>query len=296
MKGNGKVRSMTGFGRAAASLPGVNLRVEIRTLNGRYLDAKIRTPKEMNHLEPELRKRAQTAFQRGRVDLNVEVDLQAGGEFQLNETLVLGYQGAVQRLRELGFEGELGLASILQLPGVLEPRRLDLESGALREAVLEAVGVALAQAAQVRDVEGEALRADLESRLRRLGRLLEEIEPLSATFAPHYRERLRRRIEELSNSAPADEARLAQEILFHAERSDISEEISRLKTHIERFFELLANPSEEGIGKNLDFLCQEMNREMNTIVSKSPLPDSSRLAVEGKLEIEKIREQVQNVE
>ncbi len=296
MSGNGKVRSMTGFGRAAASLPGANLRVEIRTLNGRYLDAKIRTPKDLNHLEPELRKRAHAALNRGRVDLNVEVDLPAGGEFQLNETLVLGYEGAVRRLRELGFEGELGLASILQLPGVLEPRRLDMESGALRQAVLDAADSALAQALQVRDVEGEALRADLDFRLRRLGALLEEIEPLSATFAPYYRERLRRRIEELSNSNVADEARLAQEILFHAERADVSEEISRLKTHIERFFELLESPSEEGIGKNLDFLCQEMNREMNTIVSKSPLPDASRLAVEGKLEIEKIREQVQNVE
>ncbi len=296
MSKNGKVRSMTGFGRAQASLPGASLRVEIRTLNGRYLDAKIRTPKEMNHLEPELRKLAQASLNRGRVDLNVELDVLSDSEFQLNEDLVLGYEGAARRLRELGFQGELGLASILQLPGVLEQRRFDMESSTLKQAVLDTVATALAQTVEVRDVEGEALRADLDSRLRRLCGLLEEIEPLSATFAPHYRERLERKIEELSRSAASDEARLAQEILFHAERADISEEISRLRTHIERFFELLGDPSEDGIGKNLDFLCQEMNREMNTIVSKSPLPESSRLAVEGKLEIEKIREQVQNVE
>ncbi len=290
------LHSMTGFGRAEASWQGARLRVEVRTLNGRYLDLKLRTPKELSDLEPTLREKVQTALRRGRADVSVDVDFNSGQQVQLNEGLAQGFSEAAARLRELGFEGELDLAAVLQLPGVLEPKRLDLESEGLRGAVATALEEALRQLVEVRRREGEALYREMVPRLRRLEELADQVEALSADFLPHWSQRLRRKIEELSASSPVDETRLAQEIIFYGERADVSEELARLRAHLRRFSELLENPPADGVGKNLDFLCQEMNREMNTIVSKSPLADASALAVEGKLEIEKIREQVQNVE
>lgn len=290
------MRSMTGYGRAAASTEQVDVAVDVKTFNGRYLDVKVRAPRELASLEGEIRRRAGQHLKRGRAEIYLEVSVRSDEQLDLNEGLARSYGRVAERLTGLGFSGEIALSDALQLPGLLSPRKLDFEAGDLSERVLNVVEEALRQTVSVRAAEGEAIRRELRRRLQRLKSTTEKIRSRCVGFGPHYRGKLEQRIRELSAQPPVDEARLAQEILFYAERADVSEELTRLGAHIERFSELIESSPPDGVGKNLDFLCQELNREMNTIVSKTPLPESAQLGVAGKLEIEKLREQVQNVE
>ncbi|MBI4445191.1 MAG: YicC family protein [Acidobacteria bacterium] len=287
------MHSMTGFGHAELSLTEADISVEVKTTNGRYLDVMFRLPREMSFFEAELRKVVQEMIRRGRVEVFMNLVLKSENQLEVDQSLLESYLSLAEKVRSRAENSVLDVFRLLQLPGVVKPRLVEL--GMLLPSLRSVVREAITRVLEVRREEGAAINRDLERRLNTLARLVAQIQEGADAIREYYRTRLKQRVEELNRDPAIDENRLAQEILFYAERYDISEEITRLLSHVERFREYLDVP-EESVGKSLDFLCQEMNREMNTILSKSPLAELSRLGVEGKAEIEKIREQVQNVE
>ena len=290
------MQSMTGFGQASRSTEEMDLVVEIKTVNSRYLDLNVRVPRELHSLEQQLRKEVQSHLNRGRVELHLELHPKSGNHHDLNEALVENYLSVAEKVRALGGKGELEVSSILQLPGVFAPRETELSTEGIRENLVAALREALEKVVNSRANEGAALKTDFQGRLEDLSSLTDRIAEEADQILEHYREKLKSRVEKLGKEQHLDENRLAQEILHYADRADIAEEITRLRSHVSQFQEYLSGSDKEPIGRRLDFISQEMGREMNTILSKSPLPAISELAVEGKTVIEKIREQVQNVE
>jgi uncharacterized protein (TIGR00255 family) len=286
---------MTGFGQAALSVEEVGVAVEIRTVNSRYLDLKVRLPKELVSLEREIRKELESLLVRGRVDVHVDLVIKRSDQYDLNQTLVENYLVLAEKARSLGAVGEVDVSSLLQLPGVVIPRQVDSTSEPVRQAILEVVLEAAGEVIAVRRAEGAALKMDLDKRLSRLAKITDLIAEQTALVQSHYRKKLMKRLADLVPEQVVDENRLAQEMVYFADRSDISEEITRLRSHLEQF-QVCLDSEEQVVGRRLDFICQEMGREMNTVLSKSPLAAISEPGVEGKAEIEKIREQVQNVE
>ncbi len=286
---------MTGFGQAALSVEEVGVAVEIRTVNSRYLDLKVRLPKELVSLEREIRKELESLLVRGRVDVHVDLVIKRSDQYDLNQTLVENYLVLAEKARSLGAIGEVDVSSLLQLPGVVIPRQVDSTSEPVRQAILEVVLEAAGEVIAVRRAEGAALKMDLDKRLSRLAKITDLIAEQTALVQSHYRKKLMKRLADLVPEQVVDENRLAQEMVYFADRSDISEEITRLRSHLEQF-QVCLDSEEQVVGRRLDFICQEMGREMNTVLSKSPLAAISEPGVEGKAEIEKIREQVQNVE
>jgi uncharacterized protein (TIGR00255 family) len=290
------IKSMTGFGQGSADGESFKVRVDIRTVNNRFLDIHTRLPQEFGSLEIVLKKQIQSVLSRGRVDLTLYVDQRLEASMEINRPLVAGYLMALNRLRaEFGIEDEPSLDLIARLPGALQASQ---NSGTLDEAlvagVTSAVSQALAALIEMRRVEGQELAAELASRLDSIEKHLDTIEGESGRLPGIYRERLQKRLQELLSPGQIDDTRLAQEAALLAERSDISEEIVRLKSHIIQMKEAVS--SDEEIGKRLDFMLQEMNREANTILSKSTDLSVTDAGIAIKSEVEKLREQAQNVE
>lgn len=291
------IKSMTGFGRGSAEGSGVKVTVDIRTVNNRYLDAHVRIPQEFAGLELSIKKQIQAAFKRGRVDVTLSIERAGGTGFGLNRDAVRGYLAALAALKkEFDLAGEPSLELVARAPGVLQSTAEEATSDtAVAETVAAAVSGALADLVAMRAVEGAELAGEMSGRLDSIESLLPTIEKRAGDLPGHYRERLERRIAEITRGKPIDDARLAQEAAYLAERSDISEEIARLKSHTIQFRQTLGGETGEA-GKRLDFLLQEMNREANTILSKSGDLKVSEAAITIKTEVEKLREQVQNVE
>lgn len=289
------MRSMTGYGHAQRSVDAVELTLSIKTVNSRYFDFKARLPRELVSMEAEIKRRIQSQLQRGRVDLYVELG-SSSGEYELNDAVVDNYMALADKLSARGIPGTIDLSALLTLPGMMSPRRSDLTSDAVAEALLEALDECLTQVVEARETEGRAIRAQLQERIERLRDEVERISRHTGQVKAFFESKLRERVEEVVNGTPLDESRLAQEVLYYCEKADISEEVSRLRAHLDRFASFLTGGSRGSIGKNLDFLCQEIHREVNTILSKSARAQISEIGVESKAEIEKIREQVQNVE
>jgi len=290
------IKSMTGFGQGSAEGTNFKLRVDIRSVNNRFLDIHARLPQELSSLELTIKKQVQAALHRGRVDLTVIVEQMKQATFEINRPLVSGYLTALGELKqEFGLEGEVSLELIAKLPGAMQ---VSQDSGRLDEALVAAVVAAVSQAlvtlAEMRLVEGQELANELSSRLDMIEKQLPGIETEAARLPLIYREKLSQRLGELQAAAQIDEVRLAQEAVMIADRSDISEEITRLKSHITQMRELIR--TDEEAGKRLDFILQEMNREANTILSKSNDIAISDAAIVIKTEVEKLREQGQNVE
>lgn len=290
------MQSMTGFGHAERSWEDAEVAVDIKTVNGRHLDLRIRLPRELAALETDLRKLARTQLSRGRGEAYVDLSLRGSGQYELDEVVAGSYFSMAEKLASLRVEGKLDVSTLFQLPGVIKPRQPKGASQELSQVVLEVFQDALAGVVAVRRAEGENLRVDLESRIGALERSVERLDAKTAQIQNHYAEKLTQRVRELTQESVLDEGRMAQEVLYYVERSDISEEITRLRSHIEHFRKYLAASDQASVGKNLDFLCQEMHREMTTVSAKSALADIAKIGVEGRVEIEKIREQVQNVE
>ena len=274
----------------------MEISLELRSVNSRYLDLRFRLPKEAQNLEAPIRERVQSVLSRGRVELALELVMRSENPWQLNEALLRSYQQAATRAAELGVAGDLTVGQILQLPGILEPTQLNLAPEELQRRVIEALDEALEQLLEARCREGQALSVDLGQRLSRMSELVHLMGALAVDLTALYRDKLEKRISALLTENTLDQGRLAQEVCYYAERSDITEELTRLSSHLVRFQELIRDERDGQLGRNLDFLCQEMNREINTIASKASQATLSEFAVEGKVEIEKIREQVQNIE
>jgi uncharacterized protein (TIGR00255 family) len=290
------IKSMTGFGQGSAAGENFKVRVDLRTVNNRFLDIHTRLPQELSGLEINLKKQIQGKLSRGRVEMTIAVEQTRQATFEINRPLVSGYLAALSQAKtEFGLEGDVTLELIAKLPGALQ---VSQNTSNLDEAFIAGVSEALRQALEsltaMRMVEGQELAQELNVRLVKIESQLPIIEEEAKLLPTIYRERLMKRLQDILKATQIDEARLAQEVVTLADRSDISEEITRLKSHVLQMRDTL-NSNDE-VGKRLDFLLQEMNREANTILSKSNDLAISDAAIVIKTEVEKLREQAQNVE
>jgi uncharacterized protein (TIGR00255 family) len=289
---------MTGFGRGAVSEDTFKISVELKTVNNRFLDVSLRLSSEMQALENMIKRLIGARLSRGRVEVNLQYERTDEINYDLNRPMIAGYVAAMKKMQEeFSLTGEPDINVIARLPNVLVPSKDDL-SDAFTAGVEKALADALDDLAKMRESEGAMLKSELEMRLTDIEKHLGPIVTESANLADEYRLRLTKRINEMlartDVQIEVDQGRLAQEVAYLADRSDISEEIARLTTHIEHFRGIMNEEKE--VGKRLDFLTQELNREANTITSKTNNMVVKENALAIKSDIEKIREQVQNVE
>ncbi|HTY53938.1 MAG TPA: YicC/YloC family endoribonuclease [Candidatus Binataceae bacterium] len=291
------MRSMTGFGRADLEQDGVRVAVDARALNHRFFELKLSLPRGWGAYEAEVRKLVQDFVERGRVEVTLRrVSLKpAASRLVVNEQLAGQYIQAIRRLsKRLELAHALTPESILQRPEIFQVVEEDEDFGADIELGRKALLHALKALNAERLREGKALKKDLAERLAQIERASQKIAKLSAASRKAIIESFQSRVRELAGILPLDERRLYEDAVATAQRADISEELVRLRTHLQAFRQLLAQQG--AVGRKIDFLLQEINREINTMASKSQNAELSRVAVEAKSELEKIREQVQNVE
>lgn len=292
--------SMTGYGQSAVDYQGYHVSIEVKSVNHRYCEVVFRMPREWSRFEDSLRRAVQTRIGRGRVD--VYINKENNGESPnavLNHAMVKAYLQAAEELKPYGIQGELTVRDMLSLPDVLvSPGGLPMDEAQQQEwhdALLQGLNKALDGLVQMRSKEGAFLVKDIEERLGRLESLHGEMAELAPEVPEEYRKRLRQRIESLDDGSLAvDEHIFGMEVALFAERCNVEEELIRLRSHLEQCRELL---NQKGpVGRKLDFLIQEMNREVNTIGSKANHLTLVNRVVEMKAELEKIREQAANVE
>jgi len=288
---------MTGFGAGQARIESEELAVEVRSWNHKFCEVKVRLPRELGPLEAGIIKAVKNRIARGSVE--VFVKRQGADEVMGAPTVDLAlareYFAALSSLgSELRLSGEVRVQDIAAQPGVirLEERQVDLTRAG--EGANTALSEALGKLVEMRLAEGEAIEQDLRGRLDTLQSLANEIKAIAPQAVAQYQQRLSERVAELARGVSIDPQRLAQEVAFYAERSDIAEEVTRLFSHLDQFRNLAQ--SAEPSGRRMEFLVQEMNREVNTTGSKSQNPEISSRVVAMKAELERIREQVQNVE
>jgi uncharacterized protein (TIGR00255 family) len=294
------IRSMTGFGRAALDAAGASFAVELRSVNHRHLDVSVRLPRPLVGLEVELRRVLARRFQRGKIDLVVTAPpAGARPDLDVDRGLADRYVEFARALAaQHGLAAELRAADVLALPGVARVLDHALDEAALRPALVAAVEKAAEEADAMRLAEGAALDRELRGRLAAVAALAAEVSARAGEVASAARERLRKRAEQLrAETGLADEARLAQEVVAAADRMDVTEEVVRLTSHVAQFEAALgAAAPDAGVGRRLEFLLQEMSREANTIGAKSGDAPLAHRVVDLKTELERIREQVLNVE
>ncbi|MEW6727658.1 YicC/YloC family endoribonuclease [Desulforudis sp. 1088] len=291
------LRSMTGYGRGEAVGARWRFSVEIRAVNHRFSEVVVRLPRTMLSLEDRVRRLVQAAVSRGRADVFITVEETAAQEtaVKVDKGLALAYYKAMKELQaDLGLDGAISLDLFVNLPEVfaVEQEQVDPEEwwSLLEQAVLEACQSLVA----MREQEGATLVADLKDRLRHMLKLREAIQERVPALMEAYRQRLETRMREMLDNVAIDPQRLAQEVAIFAERSDISEELVRLESHLKQALDCLE--ASGPMGRRLDFLAQEMFREVNTIGSKGQDEGIAGLVVDLKTELEKVREQVQNIE
>lgn len=294
------IHSMTGFGRAKGEAAGVTIEVEARSVNHRHLDLRIRLPQSLSERESSLRQHVQSALSRGKVDVVVSLVAEgAGSTLEIDEEMAAGYVEASRRLqREYALEGALDVSSLMGLPGVTRLVETVADAESLYGPAGEAVATAIEALISMRATEGAALASELEGRLATIDELSARFEARAEEVVEVARQRLRKRAEQIQRDVGIlDEARLHQEIVIAADRLDITEELVRLRSHVEQFRETLASAGPGApVGRRLDFLLQELGREANTVGSKASDAPLAQDVVELKTELERIREQVQNIE
>jgi uncharacterized protein (TIGR00255 family) len=296
------IRSMTGFASVSRETAVASVGVTIRTVNHKYLDLQVRLPHALASLEPRLRSRVQAHLTRGRVELTVSMQLRQPGavEVQLNEAFAEALGGAIAAARAKGLvSGLLTPGDLLRLPQAVVVRETALEADTesladIGEAVDLAVDEALAALERMRVTEGQHLRADLDGRRALFHDLVARLAEAAEQGRAAVEARLTERVKALAADVSVEEATLAQEIVRAAQRSDVSEELARLRGHVEHWSALA--DGEEPCGRKLDFLLQEMHREINTMGAKVDGLAASESIIAAKAELEKMREQVQNVE
>jgi uncharacterized protein (TIGR00255 family) len=296
------IRSMTGFASLSRDDDVAAIGVTVRSVNHRYLDVQIRVPQSIQAVEGRLRSLIQQHVARGRIEVTVSLQLRQAAvpEVALNEALVRRLVETIERARDLGLvSGPLQPGDLLRLPQAVMIREPEVGVtgngvAGLSDAVEAAVGAAMAELDAMRVAEGRHTKSDLDQRWESLSPLTDRIEAAAAQGRAGLQERLGSRVRELAGGLECDQTALAQEIVRVAARSDISEEIARFRAHLSQWQGLVEG--EEPCGRKLDFLLQEMNREVNTIGSKADGTGVPELIIEAKAELEKMREQVQNVE
>jgi uncharacterized protein (TIGR00255 family) len=287
---------MTGFGGGAAEGQGVRLGVELRSVNSRYLDIQVRCPSNLQSFEQLIRERVQAQLSRGKVSVNFSWTEEAQQKTlpTLDEEVASGYLTQLQRLAELSqSDTQVDLALLARLPGVFSFAAAEPENDEAKELIQAALDEALVEMVAMRTKEGQALADDLRRRVEAVEAHLEHIAALVPRTREQIQNRLREKVAVLLEPGAIHEDRLAMEVALIAERSDITEEIVRFRSHNAQFFAALDKGGE--VGKRFNFLLQEMNREANTISSKSSDSDIIHRVVEIKEEVERLREQVQNL-
>ena len=300
------IYSMTGFAQGRVERDGAAVRINLRSVNHRFLDLHLRMPDGFEVFESRIRQGIRSRLKRGHVDVNIYYEAVGSGAVEVNHELVQSYMRAVERLRqEFGVKTEPDLVALLRLPGVVAAPGVadELQSEEKQEKLGEQVEACLEQALNkletMRRSEGQSLTIEMQRLLGQIATRTAEIETFAERVRPAIARRLEERLAELLKGVQIDPLRLAQEAAILAERGDVSEELARLRSHVEQFHKVLAGAGEAG--KKLDFLLQEMQREANTLLSKTPGVESEGLAITGlalevKSDIEKLREQAQNVE
>jgi uncharacterized protein (TIGR00255 family) len=297
-----RLKSMTGYAQARAIENGWSLRISIRAVNHRFLDLHLRVPEGLEAIEPRIRQIVRERIRRGHLDVTLHYELAGPAAVGVNQDVAAAYLQAMSVLREkFDLRAEPDLAALFRLPGVIgaPSGSLEEELARIETVVAQCLTEALEKLDRMREQEANSLCAEMSGRLGIIADLASKVEVLAERARPAFALRLETRLKELLGEAQLDPARLAQEAAMAAERSDVSEELARLGSHVQQFRSLLSGASD--VGKKLDFLLQEMQRETNTLLSKTPGTaaeglEITRLALEIKSEIEKLREQVQNIE
>lgn len=290
------IKSMTGFGRAKYENEGRIYTVEIKSVNHKYSDISIKLPRFLNYIEDKIRKTISKSISRGKIDVFITFENYSskGTNIKVNRELAKQY---LEELRELANETNidfrLSVVDISRFPEILKIED-DENEEIIEEEVLIATQMALDKFINMRQIEGQRLVEDIEERVVEIKDKVEKIEKLSENLVQDYINKLETRVNELLQTSVVDENRIAQEIVIFSDKSSIEEELTRLKSHLGQFLDLLKLSSP--IGKKMDFLVQEINRETNTIGSKANSLDITNLVVEIKTEVENIREQIQNIE
>ncbi len=291
------IKSMTGYGRCENEADGRKFSVEIKSVNHRYNDISIRLPKSMNYLEDRTRKTLTKKIMRGKTDVYISFETFSEDDvnIKVNEPLAKAYCEKLNFLRETyNLTGNDTLDLVAKFPDVITVEKVEEDEDTLWNTLLPALEGALDNFIAMRETEGEALKVDILVKADGIESLVEQIRERAPLVAEDYREKLTARLEELLAETPIDEQRILTEVTIFADRACIDEEITRLTSHISQLRDIFEK--DEPIGRKLDFLVQEMNREANTIASKSNDIKITQLTIELKSEIEKIREQIQNIE
>ncbi|HHU69616.1 MAG TPA: YicC family protein [Thermoanaerobacterales bacterium] len=293
------VVSMTGYGRGEASSKYINFQVEIRSINHRYNDIRVRLPVSNIILEEKIKGLIKDTVSRGKVDVHITMEI--SGELKerliyVDSAAIKAYYNAIEGLKyELGLEDKTDLSFLFSLPDVIKIQEPSLEEGEIWDILQMSINEAINNLIEMREKEGKELKNDLTLRINKIDKLINEIDEQSEHVVDYYREKLNNRINEiLGGSYELNHERLEIEVAIMADKCDISEEITRINSHISQFLETLEN--DEPIGRKLDFILQELNREINTIGSKSNDAKISSYVIQIKSELEKLREQVQNIE
>ena len=290
------IKSMTGYGKGTLEVEQREYIVEIKSVNHRYLDINIRLPRSISYVEDEIRKQIATRIKRGKVDVFVTFNNKSseGKDIKINKEIAKIY---IQQLKELaneeGIQANIEVTEISKMPDVLTINNIE-DDDKIKVEIKQVIDMALDNIIQMRVIEGKKMAEDISVRLQKMSKKVEEISALSTGLIEEYVVKLENRIMELLKTEEVDKSRLAQEVVIYADKCSIEEEITRLKSHIEQLKNLLH--TDNAVGKQIDFLIQEMNRETNTIGSKANNLEITNSVIKMKTEIEDIREQVQNIE
>lgn len=291
------VKSMTGYGRARETLTGRDITVEVRSVNNRYLDCTVKLPRAYIFAEDAIKARVQKAISRGKVDVFITIDAMASDEtvVTVNESLARGYYDALTKLKGMfTLEGDVTAATLAKFPDVVSVTKAEEDLESLGADICRVLDDALAAYNKMRGVEGRKLAADISGRVDTIEETVSRVEAQSPKTLLAYRERLTAKMQEVLQSTAIDESRILTEAAIYADKIAVDEETVRLRSHIAQLRTML--DSGEPVGRKLDFLIQEVNRECNTIGSKCNDIAITRDVVAMKAEVEKIREQVQNLE
>ncbi len=291
------VRSMTGYGKGFAENTDARVTIEMKSVNHRYLDLNIKLPKKLNFLESTIRNKISESVFRGKVDVYITLNEHSDACYQvsINDAIAQKYFDSISAMAEkLGVDNDLKASNISRLPDVIELEEIEADEDGLKSLVLNALEECVAQFVESRIAEGERLEKDLLAKMDEMLSLVTSLEQRSPQIIEEYTVRLKTKISELLEDTRIDESRIAQEVVLYADKICIDEEMVRLKSHVCETKDVFKLDKE--VGRKLDFLAQELNREANTILSKSTDVEIADIGITLKTLIEKVREQIQNIE
>ncbi|MCF0127210.1 MAG: YicC family protein [Pseudobutyrivibrio sp.] len=291
------VKSMTGYGKGSAESDSASVTIEMKSVNHRYLDLNIKLPKKLNFLETAIRNRVSESIARGKIDIFITLKEHgdANLDVTINEAMAKKYHEAFKEMADkLNVPCDYSVLSLAKLPDVIEVVEAETDEESLKELVMNALDAAIAQFIEARLSEGTRLKADLTSKMDEMCALVDRLEERSPQIIEEYRTRLSQKITELLGDNQIDESRIAAEVVLYADKVCIDEEMVRLKSHVKETRDVFELDKE--VGRKLDFLAQELNREANTILSKSTDVEIADIGIQLKTLIEKVREQIQNIE